>query len=591
MNKTVNINLAGIFFHIDEDAFFKLKNYLDAIKQSFTDSQGREEIIQDIEARIAEIFDEKRQTEKQVISNKEVDAVIEIMGQPEDYQVDSDIFEDEETSQSFYTSNQQKNSKTEYKNKKLYRDTDNSYISGVCSGLGHYFNIDPVWIRVLFVLLTIVTTAFFIVIYIIFWIVMPEAVTTTEKLEMRGEPINISNIERKVKEGFDSVADKMKDVDYQKYGQKVNNGATNFFKHVSNAIISIIKIFIKLIGILILLVAGSALIGLLFSLLSVGTFGLFDAPWMDYVELANIGIPLWLGALLIFFVAGIPIFFLFVLGLKILISNVKSISNPVKLALLGLWLISVFVISFLGIRQATERAFEGEVVEVKTLPISAKNTVFLAMQANNFYGSDLHRNNDLEIKLNENSEKIIYSRDIKLIVKSTRDSVAKIKVTKQAEGKSYEVARRRASEINYNTIFNNHTLTLDGYFTTSTENMFSDQKVTVTLYLPIGTTLLADENTRSYHLTYNDNGDLLLKGQEGHLLTIGNQEIICKTCPTSKENNKLDNDERSKNYSTNGDEWYQEEEKDSLNNLPKLNTIEDQIIKTQVEIINQTSNK
>ena len=584
MNKTVNINLAGIFFHIDEDAFLKLKNYLDAIKQSFTDSQGREEIIQDIEARIAEIFDEKRKTEKQVIGNQEVDAVIAIMGQPEDYQVDSDIFEDEETSQAF---NSQKNSKTEHKNKKLYRDTDNSYISGVCSGLAHYFNIDPVWIRVLFVLLTIVTTAFFIIIYIIFWIVMPEAVTTTEKLEMRGEPINISNIERKVKEGFDTVADKVKDVDYQKYGEKVNNGATNFFKSLGNALVSLIKVFIKLIGIFIILVAGSALIGLLFSLLSIGTFGLFDAPWMDYVELANIGIPLWLGALLIFFVAGIPIFFLFVLGLKILVNNLKSTGKPVKLGLLGLWLISVFVISFLGIRQATERAFEGEVVEVKTLPVSSQNTVFLAMQANNFYGSDLNRSNDLEIKWNEDSEKIIYSRDIKLIVKSTRDSVAKIKITKQAEGKSYEVARKRASAINYNTIFSNNTLTLDGYFTTPTENMFNDQEVVVTLYLPIGTTLLADENTRSYHLTYNNNGDILLKGQEGHLLTIGNQETICKTCPTNKE---YKNNTTSKHYSTNGDEWYQEEE-DSVNDSLEVDNTEEKVIQQKIEIINPTLNK
>ena len=146
MNKTVNINLAGIFFHIDEDAFLKLKNYLDAIKHSFTDSQGRDEIIQDIEARIAELFAEKRETDKQVIGMREVDAVIEIMGQPEDYKVDDDIFEDEETSHSSYSNTKHTEAKTEKRNKKLYRDPDNSYISGVSSGLGHYFSIDPVWV-------------------------------------------------------------------------------------------------------------------------------------------------------------------------------------------------------------------------------------------------------------------------------------------------------------------------------------------------------------------------------------------------------------------------------------------------------------
>lgn len=95
MNKTVNINLAGLFFHIDEDAYVKLQRYLEAIKRSFTDSQGRDEIIADIEARIAELFNERKQDQRQVIGMSEVDEVIAIMGQPEDYLVDDAIFDDE----------------------------------------------------------------------------------------------------------------------------------------------------------------------------------------------------------------------------------------------------------------------------------------------------------------------------------------------------------------------------------------------------------------------------------------------------------------------------------------------------------------
>ena len=575
MNKTVNINLAGIFFHIDEDAFLKLKNYLDAIKHSFTDSQGRDEIIQDIEARIAELFAEKRETDKQVIGMREVDAVIEIMGQPEDYKVDDDIFEDEETSHSSYSNTKHTEAKTEKRNKKLYRDPDNSYISGVSSGLGHYFSIDPVWVRIIFIITTIITSGTFLLVYLIFWIVMPEALTTAEKLEMRGEPINISNIERKVKEGFDSVADKMKDVDYQKYGKKVNSGATNFFKSLGNAVVTLLKVFVKFIGILIILFAGSGLIGLLFTLLSVGTFGLFDAPWIDYVEMANIGIPIWLGSLLIFFAAGIPIFFLFILGLKILVTNLRSIGTPVKLGLLGLWLISIFVIAFLGVRQATERAFEGEVIETKTLPISANDTLFLAMQGDNFYGNTLRRDSDMEIKFDKNSEKILYSRDIRLIVKSTRDTVAKLEITKGAEGKSYQVAKERAAAINYSTNFSNNTLTLDGFFTTPAETMFSDQEIMIVLYLPEGTTLLAEENTASYHLNYSYNGDILLQGQEGHFLNIGHKETICKTCPVEekddddhffeeKSGDYYKDDEQPTSYETD-DEWYQEEENTGTN--------------------------
>ena len=404
---------------------------------------------------------------------------------------------------------------------------------------------------------------------------MPEALTTAEKLEMRGEPINISNIERKVKEGFDSVADKMKDVDYQKYGKKVNSGATNFFKSLGNAVVTLLKVFVKFIGILIILFAGSGLIGLLFTLLSVGTFGLFDAPWIDYVEMANIGIPIWLGSLLIFFAAGIPIFFLFILGLKILVTNLRSIGTPVKLGLLGLWLISIFVIAFLGVRQATERAFEGEVIETKTLPISANDTLFLAMQGDNFYGNTLRRDSDMEIKFDKNSEKILYSRDIRLIVKSTRDTVAKLEITKGAEGKSYQVAKERAAAINYSTNFSNNTLTLDGFFTTPAETMFSDQEIMIVLYLPEGTTLLAEENTASYHLNYSYNGNILLQGQEGHFLTIGHKETICKTCPVEEKDDDdhffeekagdyYKDDEQPTSYETD-DEWYQEEENTATN--------------------------
>src|SRR5690606_37683768 len=166
-----------------------LQRYLESIKRSFTDSQGRSEIISDIEARIAELFTERVQHDKQVIGIKEVDEIIAIMGQPEDYLVDDEIFEDEPQ----FTSN-----KKSEPSKKLFRDTDNSYISGVSSGLGHYLGIDAVWMRLLWIILTIASSGTFIIIYIIFWILVPAAVTTAEKIMMTGEPVNISNIEKKI---------------------------------------------------------------------------------------------------------------------------------------------------------------------------------------------------------------------------------------------------------------------------------------------------------------------------------------------------------------------------------------------------------
>ncbi len=159
MNKTVNINLAGTFFHIDEDAYGKLTRYLEAIKRSFTNPQGQDEIIKDIEARIAELFSEKLDTNKQVITIKELDEVIAVMGQPEDYAVDEEIFDETPPSQKHHTAKGYK---------KLFRDMDDKYIGGVSSGMGHYVGIDAIWVRLLWILLTIFTSNNFIITSYIF---------------------------------------------------------------------------------------------------------------------------------------------------------------------------------------------------------------------------------------------------------------------------------------------------------------------------------------------------------------------------------------------------------------------------------------
>ena len=220
MNKTVNINLAGVFFHIDEDAYLKLSRYLEAIKRSFTDSQGRSEIISDIEARITELFSERIQNEKQVVGIKLVDEVIAIMGQPEDYLVDDEIFEDEPQPRQSYSSRT---------TKQLFRDTDNSYIGGVAAGLSHYFGIDAIWMRLLWILLTIGSGGTFILIYLIFWALVPEAVTTAEKLTMTGDPVNITNIEKKIKDEFDEMSSKIKDIDYEEAGNSLKKSQEIFF--------------------------------------------------------------------------------------------------------------------------------------------------------------------------------------------------------------------------------------------------------------------------------------------------------------------------------------------------------------------------
>jgi len=555
MNKTVNINLAGIFFHIDETAYTKLQHYLEAIKRSLANTQGQDEIIADIEARIAELFNEKIKTERQVIGVKEVDEVIAVLGQPEDYMLDEEIFDDEPVHTRYRSTGKQ-----------LFRDTEHAYIGGVSSGLGHYLGIAPVWVRLIWILLTILSSGAFILIYIALWIFVPEAKTTADKLSMRGEEVNISNIERKIREGFEDVSGKVKSVNYEKYGNQARSGASNAAKGIGSVILLLLNIFVKLIGVFILLVAGTALIGLFIGLFTVGTFGLVDAPWTDYIEMAAIGAPIWYLTLLTFFAVGIPFFFLFILGLKILVSKLKTIGTTAKLVLLGLWLLSIIGLAVVGIKQATQRAFDGEVVITETLPVRSQDTLYIAMQYDARYTSRVDKGS-VTIKYDDNDNKILYSTDVRLVVKSTKDSVGRMEIVKMADGSDFKEARDRAENINYNTAYSNGKLMLDSFLTSDIKNHFREQAVRVTIYLPEGTVLYADENISSFHRSSDYYGNILDYNSAGNYLTITENGVSCENCDLEDE-----------------DEWENSEWDEGMKESIDSTSFETDTIREQVEI-------
>tara|TARA_A100000171_G_scaffold53133_1_gene77535 strand:+ start:24021 stop:25775 length:1755 start_codon:yes stop_codon:yes gene_type:complete len=544
MKKTVNINLAGTFFHIDEDAFGKLSRYLDAIKKSLSDPQGKDEIIRDIEARISELFSEKIESSSQVISLKELDEVIAVMGQPEDYRVDEEMFEDAPPT---YSSSRR--DRTNASHKQLFRDVDNKFISGVSSGLAHYLKIDAIWVRLLWILLTILSSGTFIIIYILFWILVPAALTTSEKLKMSGEAVTISNIEKKFKEGYDTVADKVKNADYDKYGREIKKGASGFFSTIGDILLTILKIFVKFFGIILILIGLSVLISLIISLFTLGTIDLWGTgEVLDYINLVDTSnSPIWLVSLLAFLAVGIPFFVIFILGLKLLVNNLKSIGTKAKIILLILWVASLIGLGILGVRQATEKAYNGEVLTEETLPIRTGDTVHIAMRANNQYDAYVSRSGGVEIKYDENDQKIIYSNDIRLIVKSTTDSTAKIMVDKNAEGNSFLNAKKRAEAIEYAYTFENGTLYLDGYFLTAIENKYRDQEIEVTLFLPEGSILVAEDNTYSYHRNDSRHNDILHNGMEGKSLLILKGKTECLDCPEDEITEEMNQSTTSEN--------------------------------------------
>lgn len=540
MNKTVNINLANILFHIDENAYDRMKRYLESVKRSFANTSGSDEILADIEARIAELFHEKLANERQVITLKEVDEVITIMGQPEDYMVDEDIFDDEPKS----------NTAEPKRVKKLYRDIDTKYVAGVSSGLAHYVNVDPLWVRILWIGLAFFSGGGFILIYGLLWILIPEAKTTSQKLDMRGEDVNISNIERKVKEGFDDVADRVKNVDYEKVGNKVKSSSKTFFDTIGDIILFFFKIFGKFIGILLILAGGAGLIALLVGLFTVGIFDSVHLGPLNLYELVDAtDTPKWIVAIFSFFLTAIPFFFLMYLGLKILVNNLKSIGSIAKFTLLGIWLISLISIIVLGVQQATSRAFwDTSVVTNEHFVENELDTLNIALISNDVYWKRKKMNlGDLIISFDDNGNEILVSNDVRFKFKTSTDSLVRIEIQKNANGNTFSNARETAEKITYGYTVIGNTINLNDFLTTDRNNKFKNQEVKVIVFIPKGKQLQYagfDDDWWKLDVKRDDYPDDSQISDFTYKIST-NDNLICTNCP-KKEFNISDDNNRIK---------------------------------------------
>ncbi len=523
MNKTVNINLGGMFFHIDEDAYQKLTRYFDAIKRSLSNSSGQDEIIKDIEMRVSELLNEKQKTDKHVVGLKDVDEVIAIMGQPEDYIIE----EDNQQNQSF-------NHNTSRKSKKLYRDKEKGMIGGVAAGLGHYFGIDAVWIRVILILL-VWGAGTGVLAYIILWIVMPEAVTTSEKLEMTGEPVNISNIEKKVREEFENVSDKIKNADYDKYGNQIKSGAGKIGSSLGDFILSVFKVFAKFLGVLLIITGLTTLIFLLIGVFTLGSSTFIDFPWQDFVEAGNFtDYPIWTFGLLMFFAVGIPFFFLSILGFKLLSPNMKSIGNIAKYTLLALWIIAVALAISIGIKQASAFAIDGRVVQKENIALqTTTDTLHIKFVHDDYYAKNVDDRNNFRITQDSANTDVIYSNEVRFEIKKTDEKLPYIQIEKEAKGKTLSEAKQRAAQIRYGYQIVGNQLILDNYLLSDLKNKFRDQEIEVTLYLPEGTLFKADSSVQNYDRSSDEFFNLHYSSDK-YLYKVMENKVKCLDCPTDE---------------------------------------------------------
>ncbi|MBR4043998.1 MAG: PspC domain-containing protein [Bacteroidaceae bacterium] len=339
MKKTYNINLGGIVFHIDEDAYELLDKYLSNLRIHFSKEEGAEEIVHDMELRISELFSERLNEKNQVITLKDVEEIIAQMGKPEEFSEDA-------------TQDTNEYIKEEKTPKRLFRDPDNKVIGGVCSGIAAYFGWDVTILRILLIILAfpIFWNGAFIIkgivlFYIIAWIIIPEANTATDKLSMKGMKVNVENIGKTVTDGFEKVNDYVKSDKPRSILHKIGEAIVSVVGFLVKAVLVIAAICFTPVLFILLVVCFSLLMAAIGVIGSLPAFFYHAMPVVDWSVVTSSPVPTTLLAVSGILVIGIPIVG-FIHFLMSTFGGWKAMPFAARMTLLVLWLIALGVGTF-----------------------------------------------------------------------------------------------------------------------------------------------------------------------------------------------------------------------------------------------------
>ena len=579
MKQVININFQGRVVPIEVTAFELLKNYTESLNRHFANEEGKEEIINDIESRIGELFQERITKGATCITDDDVKAIIKSMGNPEDFEA----MDDTQSTPASSSANQQQStgSSSATGNKRLFRNENDKVLGGVCSGLANYFNIDVVVTRIIFVILLFSGVGFLtyiimwiavpssateqiggtrkklfrdpdekivagvcsgignyfgvnpwiprvlfllpflsflsrwghwggfwdfgdvirftfsptsLIVYIILWIVIPEAFTTSEKLEMKGEKVDMNSIKNSVmeemkgvgkkaekfgKEASGVISEKAKDMagDVQHFAKRNRGG-------LGNVIAMIVKIFAYFIIGFVGLVLIIALFGL--AVVSIGFFPLKDfVIHNDYQNLFAWGT-------LILFIA-VPIIAIITWIIR-KIARSKSNSRILGFSFGALWVVGwacfILLISSISrdFRYNSKNMIEQEIAltnpTINKLEITSQSPL-----------SRYTRSRFLRFEPFENiQEDTAYVNNVDVrIVKSTNDSF-KVTVIKMATGRSRTIAENNAAQIQYSGVQNDSVLLMDKGIAINKTDKFRNQRVVFTIYVPVGKRIKIDRS-------------------------------------------------------------------------------------------------
>jgi len=536
MNKTISINIGGLFFQIDEEAYKLLENYLDSLKKHFENTEGKEEILQDIESRIAEIFQVKIEKGASLITPADVEDAIKILGKPDD--IDSSG-ENQEA----------KKGKSSGFKKRLYRDEDNKVLGGVCSGLGHYFNVDPVWFRIgfIFALFVFGSSA---LIYLILWIIIPQATTTEEKLNMKGEPMTISEIQENIKSEFEDLKARFKEMkgdtknhsrrEYKEMKRRMRRAKRESYYNarqrqmaaaisrpqttresgsgVGSVFGEIIYYFLRALVIfagIVLLVLGIILtVSLILSVtapdsflfftkwgissVSLPAFGqmFFENPWQQHMAL-----------LTLILLIGVPLLMLVFNSIR-MIAGFKTKIKVISITASLLWLTGLILAIFLTINIVGNFSEKSIYKQDVMLP-QTRETLIIDVADNlpdirktHYFDDDIFDNDPDDhdhfvfniCLFSDYDDKLVVYGFPKLKVIPSKTGTYKLTVIKFSRGTTLMNARRRAESVKFDATMADSVLYINNYFLLAAGEKWRNQSVKLILEVPEGKSVYLTKN-------------------------------------------------------------------------------------------------
>lgn len=483
MNKTIAIELGGLRFHLQQDAYEALEAYLSAIEEALQSEESASEIMMDIEGRIAELLHERLAGHREVVDEADVAFIMDAIGDPSD-------FEDEDAQ------SDQKAPKPGIR--RLFRDPEDAMIGGVAAGLSAYFGIDPVWIRGAFIL-TLVAGGFAIPVYLVLWLIVPKAETRAERLTMRGRPVNFENLRNTVGQEVDQAGRRVR-----KWGKSAGQTTRRGMASAGKGLSEMFAFLLRGIGwfflfslLVVFVVMGTAVLSFLFGFGGLDIAGLHIDPGSPLVEALAVILPegvsasaVWIGALLLLVMPAV------MLGIAV----IRLLFRPkFHRGYLAVWiaasvLISLAGASFLGViaaRVGLEFQAEAKLGQSLALRTDSAGQITIEMPAIPTRPGDVWFSAEGGpglLKLD--NDEFAYDA-IQVDIESTSAEDPRLEWEVQASGASRHQARERCLAVDFPVQRSEDStrVTIPEMLAFPVSNRFRGQAVHVTLFVPMGKTV------------------------------------------------------------------------------------------------------